>query len=547
LVAAKGVSTITGVDCGPMLKRGESLEVAATRRGCANARVFYKFWQGSNVRYNVPNNDIGSVEHAIVERVFCVKKDGVYQRPPANVADNTRLDKFTSELTNHLGSLSPCSSNEFCERYGGNKRKMYDAAALSLQERPLEWEDSKINAFTKAEYLKPGGCPRIIQPRKPRYNLSLGRYLSPNEHRILEGVNHVFRERFSATHSSVAKGQNLKERGKTIASMWARYDDPVSIGLDAARYDQHINELLQMKEHGIYTTLFSGSEISSIPLKTMLKWQRRNSCKWTGAEGKIKYKTKGCRMSGDMNTSLGNILIMTMLWYTYLDENKYNASIFNDGDDTCVICERKTANKIIKNVEDYFREFGITMVVEGISNTLEEIVFCQCSPVFDGNQYYLCPSPHKRCFSDLVTMKDMKSPKLFNLQLGAIAACGLASNGNTPILNSMYKQIGSGVELYIPDKHHHMYRFRQELIDGLTPIFETPTWSHRISFYFAFGITPNDQILIEKYYSNLPRLRHVHLNEYDIAGHNIPAHLASLEPTLKSSTELTGGTFLPMW
>lgn len=546
-MAARGVSTKTVVNCGPMLKRGESLKVAVTRQGCANARKFYKFWQGSNVRYNIPNNDISSIEHAIVERVFCVKKGGVYQRPPANVADNTRLDKFIRELTTHLGELSPCSSKTFCERYGGNKRKMYEAAAISLEQRPLEWEDSKINAFTKAEFLKPGGCPRIIQPRKPRYNLMLGRYLSHNEHRILEGVNHIYREKFSVQHNSVAKGQNLKQRGQTIAKMWSQYSDPVSIGLDAARYDQHIGEKLLAKEHSIYIKLFAGCEISDIPLATMLKWQRRNTCSWVGPEGKIKYKTRGCRMSGDMNTSLGNIIIMTMLWYTYLDEKQYNASIFNDGDDTCVICERKTANRIMQDVEQFFEEFGITMVVEGISNTLEEIVFCQCSPVYDGTNYYLCPSPHKRCFSDLVTMKDMSSPKLFNLQLGAIAACGLASNGNTPILNSLYKQIGSGVELYIPDRHHHMYRFRQELIDGLSPVFETPTWEHRISFYFAFGITPKDQILIEKYYSQLPRIRHTYINEYDLAGHNIPACLTSLDPTLKSSTDITHQAFLPMW
>lgn len=424
---------------------------------------------------------------------------------------------------------------------------MYESAALSLQEKPLCWEDSKINAFTKAEYLKPGGCPRIIQPRKPRYNLTLGRYLSSNEHSILQGVSDLYSEEFSQIHKSVAKGMNLRERGKTIAKMWSQYADPVCIMLDAARYDQHINDKLLEKEHSIYERLFQGHSISNIPLKTLLRWQRRNSCKWTGTEGSIKYKTRGCRMSGDMNTSLGNILIMTMLWFTYQKEKSYRMSILNDGDDTCVICDRKTANKIIENVEQFFHQFGITMVVEGIVNQLESIVFCQCSPVFDGTEWYLCPNPHKRCFSDLITMKDMVSAKNFNLQLGAIAACGLAANGSTPVLNEMYKKLGDGVELYIPDRSHHMYRFRQELVDGLHPAYTKPSWEHRISFYFAFGITPLDQITIEKYYKNLEKLKHNFLTEREIAGHHIPAQLTSLEPTLKSSTQLTASPFLPLW
>jgi len=505
------MSTCTTVDdvVGGLTK-GESLKYTLIGQGEAKPRKFYKFWEGGGKRFAIPNNDMRTVLHAIVERVFYVKLGGVFQRPPAFTTSKKRFAVFKDGLTSILGNLSPCSAETFCARYTGNKFRLYTNAAESLLTDTLEWKDSWIRAFTKAEYLKPNGCPRLIQPRSPRYNVCLGCYLSPNEKTILHGVDQLFTERWGDSNKTVAKGMNFSERGKVIASMWADFDDPVCIGFDAARFDQHINESLLELEHSIYLKLFSdtNSSIGEVKLSTLLKWQRRNICSWNGPEGKVIYKTKGCRMSGDMNTSLGNILVMTMLWYTYREEKGYDFRLLNDGDDSCIICSRTTAAKIQEDVQDFFTQCGITMVVEGIFNTLEDITFCQAKPVFDGENYYLCPNPHKRLFSDLTTMKDMTSAKTFNMQLGSIAACGLAANGSTPVLNTLYRRMGTGVELFIPDRSHHLYRFRQELVEGMTPIFKQPTWKHRISFYHAFDITPAEQLALEKFYNNLPCLKH---------------------------------------
>jgi len=517
------------------LRKGESLKITQNRQGEPKPRKFFKFWDGGGVRFNVPNNDMRSIIHGIVERVFYVKIGGVHQRPPKFATDANRLDGFKNKLTTLLGELRACSPIEFVERYAGNKRKMYATAANSLLEEPLSWEDSKIKAFTKAEYLKPGGVPRLIQPRSPRYNVALGCFLSPNEKTILHGVDQLFsREIGDNDHSTVAKGHNFKKRGAIISRMWDQYNDPVCIGLDVTRYDQHVNETLLLFEHSIYEQLFNGQENNPYygqSLSTILKWQRRNHCSWTGKEGKVSYTTRGCRMSGDMNTSLGNVLIATGLWFTYLTETKRKFHLYNDGDDSCIICDRKTSKQIIKDIEPWFKQFGISMVVEGVFNSLEEITFCQAKPVFDGTDWYLCPNPHKRCFSDLCTLKDMTSAKLMNLQLGAIAACGLAANGSTPILNEMYKKMGTGVELFIPDRSHHLYKFRQELVDGLKPEFVEPTFDHRISFYHAFDITPEEQLIVERFYRDkLPILQHQISDRsfmFDIT------ELSLLRPTLK--------------
>lgn len=537
----EGMSTCTSVklDIVGGLTKGESLKYTLAGQGEPKPRKFYKFWEGGCNRYAIPNNDMRTVLHAIVERVFYVKKDGVFQRPPGFSTSVNRLNQFRKNLVRIVHSLDPCTPEEFCDRYSGNKHRLYVNAAKSLLEQPLEKSDSHIKAFTKSEYLKPGGCPRIIQPRSPRYNVCLGTFLSPNEKTILKGVDDLFANTWGDTeHKTVAKGMNFSVRGQTISRMWDQYKDPVCIGLDAARFDQHINETLLKAEHSIYLDLFGDTvgPVGEVKLSTLLKWQRRNHCSWYGPEGKISYTTKGCRMSGDMNTSLGNILTMCQLWYAFRKETRFNFHLLNDGDDSCIICSRSTALKITNMVEQWFEEFGITMVVEGIYDSLEKVVFCQAQPVFDGTQYYLCPNPHKRCFSDLVTEKDMLAKKTFNLQLGAVAACGLAANGSTPIMNTIYKKMGSGVELFIPDKSHFLYKFRQELVDGMKPEYKEPSLSHRISFMEAFDITPSEQRLLEQFYSKLPIMQHQFCKEREV---KIP-HFHLFDPIYKSTEEIEG-------
>ena len=147
-----GISTQTAVSFWrDGLRKGEALHIIETRQGRAKPRKYYKFWQGGGIRYEVPNNDMMSVVHAIVERVFYVKLNGQFQRPPKFTAERSRLAKVKDRLQSFIGTLSPCTPQEFCERYGGNKRRMYESAAESLKTDPLVWKDSWIKCFTKAE------------------------------------------------------------------------------------------------------------------------------------------------------------------------------------------------------------------------------------------------------------------------------------------------------------------------------------------------------------------------------------------------------------
>ena len=52
------------------------------------------------------------------------------------------------------------------------------------------------------------------------------------------------------------------------------------------------------------------------------------------------------------------------------------------------------------------------------------------------------------------------------------------------------------------------YKFRQELIDGMQYRYREPSLDERISFYFAFDISPDEQIALEQYYDGKPDPTH---------------------------------------
>jgi hypothetical protein len=300
---------------------------------------------------------------------------------------------------------------------------------------------------------------------------------------------------------------NMNKRGAVIARMWEQYANPVAVGLDASRFDQHINSSLLEIEHKIYHMWSTGKGADLPNLSTLLKHQLVNRGKYNDVDGIVKYSVDGCRMSGDMNTSLGNVTIMCALMYSFFESKSLlgRISLLNDGDDCVIIMDRRNLDLFREGLEEWFLEMGITMCYDGVYNTLEAVEFCQSHPVFDEELgYRLVPRPTKRLYSDLITTKKLGSKKVYRKWLGAVAGCGLAMSTGLPIFSSFYQWVGRGATPYVPKYGDVYYKYRQELVDGMDFRVRQPTNRERISFYHAFDITPSEQVMVEDFYTNLP-------------------------------------------
>jgi len=358
-----------------------------------------------------------------------------------------------------------------------------------MMDRELARKDWEINVFIKDEIVcswsKADPAPRLISPRSPEYCLELGCYIKPVEHLLYKAVGRVWGE------VTIAKGLNFNQRGELIASKFHSFSDPVAIGLDASRFDQHVSLDALSWEHSIYKSLYPGDK----KLKFLLSKQLSNSGRAFIDGKKIEYSVDGSRMSGDMNTALGNCLIMTGLVWSYLKDIGVVGKLINDGDDCVVFLERADLSKFTDGLKDWFLAKGFTMKVEEPVDVLEHIEFCQAHPVWNGEQYSMCRNIQKCLFTDVChvgrTWKEVAPIR------EAISQCGQAWARGYPVLGAFYRSLSTGGPAARLE-HSGTYWNAKGCCTGTVDV----TDAARDSFAQAFGVSHKEQLAMEEMYAS---------------------------------------------
>ena len=234
-------------------------------------------------------------------------------------------------------------------------------------------EDSRLNVFVKYEKTdrttKKDPVPRIISPRDPKYNIRVGRYLKPLEHKLFKSINDLF------GHETIMKGYNALASARLMREKWDNYSKPVAVGLDASRFDQHVSYDALSWEHDIYVECFPQRKHKS-RLMSLLTHQLINRCSGELADGLLEYQVTGTRMSGDMNTSMGNCLLMCSMIYAYLEKRGVSGMLANNGDDCVVFMETRDLPVFMEGLSSWFLEMGFNMAIEAPVYSFEEVEFC---------------------------------------------------------------------------------------------------------------------------------------------------------------------------
>lgn len=400
-------------------------------------RVVYDFYTHRNrVDYNVYDTDINSIERAVKERLLYVSDGkGGFQAPPKphNTATfDVRLKCVESYFRSHAQYTSPLTKMQFLRAYDGRRRTVYENAFDSLVNQPVSVCDAAISYFMKVEKInftaKPNPAPRGISPRVPRYHVSLGPYIKRIEHHIYGLVDGLYKS------PTIMKGKNMLQRGLVLLQHWQSFDDPVAIGLDASRFDQHVSVEALQWEHKIYKMFYLSRELNKL-----LKWQIANKGKGYAHDGKLKFKLQGGRMSGDMNTALGNCLLMSSMLYSFCISAKIKKfKAVNDGDDCVLFIERRDLHKL-NSLTQYFLDFGFTMKQEKPVDVFEKIVFCQSQPVRISPTECVMVRDNLVAFAkDSISIKPLNTIKLARRWSRAIGLCGLSLTAGIPIAQEFY-------------------------------------------------------------------------------------------------------------
>jgi len=201
-------------------------------------------------------------------------------------------------------------------------------------------------------------------------------------------------------------------------------------------------------------------------------------------------------MSGDMNTSLGNCLLMCALVHQYATERHIDCSLANNGDDCVVIMEERDVQRFMEGLTEWFLEFGFTMVVELPVTTFEHIEFCQMQPVKCVDGYVMVRNVYKSVMKDLTTILSVTTELQAKQWFWAIGSCGKSLTYGVPIFNALYTHmVNSGISSNLKESPWLSDTGFMRLDTTRTPVPITP--EARVSFWLAFGITPDVQEAIE--------------------------------------------------
>jgi len=450
------------------------------------------------------NNDINTLERAVKERVFYVKEGDAFVEPPRPLPGHfeQQLGLVLKRLSPLLPRTAPLKRADFVDTFRGRKRKVYDDALRSLFEREFTVKDAHVKVFVKYEKTdftrKADPVPRVISPRSPRYNIEVGRFLRPIEERVFDSLADLF------GHPTVFKGMNAARSGRVLWEKWNHFRDPVALGLDASRFDQHVSVEALRWEHMVYLLCFPCRR-DRRRLARLLAMQLRNRCAGWVADGELSYVTEGGRMSGDMNTSLGNCVLMCSMLYAYAASRRVEIRLANNGDDCVVFMESRDLTKFMNGLGGWFRAMGFTMAVEDPCYQFEEIEFCQTHPVWVGpepSSWITVRHPKWGIAKDTMCIHNYWEPAMFRGWLHAVGTGGMAMTGQIPVFQEFYQTYLRYGKFRSTVESGQSWGVRQ-LSKGMVRQYGPISPLVRASFYWAFGVTPDEQVVLEDFYRSV--------------------------------------------
>ncbi len=449
------------------------------------------------------NNGVRTVERALLERYFLCAVNGRFE-PPLKVRRGAfsgcaELAEFQRGVVRIVAKVATrVTTAQVVQCYSGAKRAAYERANVSLRRTNLSQADSRLTSFAKFEKQDVTKAPRIINPRSLRYNLVLGKWLKLSEKSFYKAINELWGNHTSHT---VIKGLNVVESAAVCVSKWGRFEDPVGIGLDATKFDMHVSIEALKWEHSFYVDAFGGDTALANLLRQQLYNRGIAHCK----DGKVRFAMNGTRSSGDLNTSLGNCILMCGGIWALVRTLNIDAELMNNGDDCVVFMERHNAARFRAAVDGWFRGLGFRMTVEDTVDVIERVVFCQSSPVNVAGVWMMVRDPLTCLKKDPMCLLPIQSNKVWRKWLYAVGTCGLSLVPGVPVMQAFYgafKRRGlsakqSLIDEMVRNTSHKERTFRTECSTTEVAV-ET-----RASFHRAFGISPDRQIALEHYYESV--------------------------------------------
>lgn len=433
---------------------------------------------------------------ALLERVFFVRDaEGNFSRPPTpefELPEGVR--KFHRLYRVFAVKTTPITAAQVAGTYTGRRGTKYQRAAQEFDAGSAQAWNARVSAFVKVEkVLKAGAVPRVIQARNPVYNINIGRFMKLLEPVVYKCINRVGLEMIGDPDPIIIKGFNAEEIGAIVSRKWHRFKNPRGIDLDHVRMDEHCHAwTMANQEHPTYLCHYDGKDREEFA--ELLELQLENVGYLRTEDGTIRYVVIGNRMSGDLNTALGNSDIVAQNLLGYLWEIGVKAALGVNGDDAFIICEAEDEGRVRAGIEAYLLRRGYRIELGTTVSKLEQLEFCQTRPVWTPTGYVMVRNYPTALAKDHTCTSERDLRKW----LRAVGECGLSLTGGIPIYQEVYtKMVLAGT----PSKMSLSPSFESgfsRLAVGMRRKYQPVHYLTRVSFWEAFGVDPQEQVAIEQ-------------------------------------------------
>jgi hypothetical protein len=270
------------------------------------------------------------------------------------------------------------------------------------------------------------------------------------------------------------------------------------VGLDATKFDMHVSSSMLVWEHSIYLQVFRNCP----ELRKLLSWQMHNKGGGYCDDGKLSYSVKGKRFSGDMNTALGNCLIMCAMVWAYAKERGVDVKLINNGDDCVVFMELADLERFSAGLKEWFLDLGFRMTVEPPVVDFQKMEFCQMKPIRTTSGWTMVRNISTALTKDTMCTLPLDSEKGLRKWMWSVGTCGLALCRGVPMMQEFYKAyIREGID----DKGRIANAVQSQsgmrmLARGIAERSELITSEARYDVWMAWGITPDEQKAAEEFY-----------------------------------------------
>ena len=235
------------------------------RRPQSNNGKFIKVAHALSGQLVMPfSNNLCNLVSGLKERVFYIDAYGT-AKPDYTAEDTEELMVEARQLGETILPVNRrgMSISEYLSTRPSRTVELYRRAATRIKTGVYDVKGWAVTAlFVKTEKTRhmyrygamgpvKEQVPRIINPRKPEYNILVGKRLYNIEHELVRGMQTMACQPTPV----VAKGLTSSEKASVIVSNIR--DGYVAVGLDASRFDQSIGEELLELEHEVYKTVLT--------------------------------------------------------------------------------------------------------------------------------------------------------------------------------------------------------------------------------------------------------------------------------------------------